>query len=100
MDLAHRFAHHPAEHLWEPVICGSEDSEDGRHSHDQMKMPDDEIRVVERNIERRLRQERTTQSARDKQRHEADREQHGREQTYTALVERSQPVEGFDRRGY
>ena len=48
--------HHAAEHFREPVIGGGKDAEDGRHAHDQVEVPGDEIRIVQGNIQHRLRQ--------------------------------------------
>ena len=48
--------------------------EDCGHAHDQVEVADDEIRVVQLNIEDRLRQKRPTQSTRYEQRYESDSE--------------------------
>ena len=76
VDLAERLVQHPAEHLREPEVRGREDAEDRRHAHDQVEVRDHEVRVVQVQVERGLRQEEARQAAGDEQRHEAEREQH------------------------
>ena len=67
VNLGQALVHHASKHLREPVIGCGKDAEDGGHAHDQMEMANHEIGVMQRDIEHRLRQERTAQSAGDKQ---------------------------------
>src|SRR5438309_6369778 len=48
MQLRQRFVHHAAEHLREPIIRCCEYSEDRRHAHNQMKVRDHEIGILDR----------------------------------------------------
>src|SRR6185295_19894842 len=64
MDATHTLAHHSSEHLREPVVGSGENPEDRSHTHDEMEVSNDEIRVVQRNVEDRLSQERSAQTAR------------------------------------
>ena len=57
MKFAQALAHHAPVHLREPVIGGGEDSEDGGHAHDQVEMGNDEIGIVQRQVQRGLREE-------------------------------------------
>ena len=51
-------------------------------------------------VEHRLRQERSAQSARDEERNETDGEQHRRLEADSAATNRPQPVECLDGRGH
>ena len=98
MNLSQPLIHHSAQHLREPIIRSSEDSEDRRNSHDQMEMANHEVSVVQGNIQHRLSQERPTESARHEQRNEADGEQHRRLQPNASAPKRTEPVESLNSR--
>src|ERR1700722_4952402 len=57
VKLAQRFAHHAAEHLRKPEICGGENPEDGSHAHHQMEVRDYVIGSVEHIVHSRLSKE-------------------------------------------
>src|ERR1700733_2237421 len=59
MYLAPGLVHHSSGHLGEPEVSSSEDSEDCRHCHDHVEVPDYEVGRVQHDVERRLRQEET-----------------------------------------
>ena len=63
MPSAQAFIHHPAKHLGEPEVRGGKDGKHARHRHDQVKMRDHEICVVQISIERRLGKDRAGQPA-------------------------------------
>ena len=96
MDSPHLLVHHSAKHLGEPIVGCGKDTENGGYTHDQMKMARHEGGVVQWDIQRRLSQKRTAQSAGNKQRHKADRKQHRRMESNTGLMKRPQPVKGLD----
>src|SRR5665213_405261 len=52
MYIRHRIIHVSPEHFWEPVIYATEHSEEGGHTHHQVKMRNHEIGIVQVNIER------------------------------------------------
>src|SRR5437868_6005489 len=97
MHLADPFAHHPAEHLREPVVGSGEHTEDRRHSHNHVKVADYEVRIVQLKIERSLAEEHSGNAAGDEQRYEAYREQHRGSEANSRAPQRSKPVEGLDR---
>ena len=75
------FVHHAAEHLGEPVVGRGKHAEDRGHTHDQVEVANHKGGVMQRNVEHRLRQERTAESAGNEQGNESDGEQHGRLKT-------------------
>src|ERR1700691_213797 len=77
MDMAQRFVQHAAKHLRVPEVSTGEHAEDRRHSHDHVEMPHYEVVSVEKDVERRLRQEHTTQASGHKHRDEAQGKHHG-----------------------
>src|SRR5208282_2688946 len=100
MDSRHLLVHHSTKHLGEPIVSRRKDTENSGYTHDQMKMAGHEGGVVQRNIQRRLSQKRTAQSAGNKQRHKADGKQHWRLESNAALMKRPQPVKGLDGGGH
>ena len=90
--------HHPSKHFRKPVISRRKHSKDCRHAHDQVKVSDHKIGIVQLNVEHRLRQKRTTQSTRDEKRNEANGVEHRRMEPNVPLPHRAQPVKCFDRR--
>ena len=60
------FIHQASKHFRKPVISRSKDTKDGGDTHDQVKVTRHEVRVVQRNVEHGLREERTADSTRDK----------------------------------
>ena len=62
MPPAQALIHHSAKHFGEPEICGGKDGKHARHRHDQVKMRDHEICVVQISIERGLGQDRASES--------------------------------------
>ena len=92
MQSGHSLVHHAAEHLREPVVSRCENAEDGRNAHDQMKMRNNKKRLVQRNIQNRLRQERPADSTRNKQRNESNRKQHGWSEPDLSAPQRPDPV--------
>jgi len=46
VDLADAFVQEPAKHLREPEVRAGEHSENGCNPHDQVKVRDNEVRVV------------------------------------------------------
>src|SRR5271170_2699023 len=92
VNLPPSLVHHPPKHFREPVIRSRKHAKDRRHAHDQMKVPDHKISVVQLNIEHRLRQERSTQSARNKQRHKSNGIEHRSLKANSPLIHRPQPV--------
>src|SRR5215470_16957124 len=78
VQLGQLVVHHASEHLREPIISRCKNTEDGRYPHDQVKVSDHEVGLVQRNIEHRLCQERPADSASYKQRDKSDGEQHWR----------------------
>ena len=99
MNLGQRFAHHAAKHFRKPEISGGENSEDGGHSHDQMKVGDHVISGVEHVVHRRLRKKQTGKSAADEQRDETERKQHRRFELNLPTPQSSDPVKRLDGRG-
>ena len=63
MNSRETFVHHAAEHPREPVVDAREGCEQRRYGHRQMKMSNDEIRVVERDVGPRGAQEETAETA-------------------------------------
>ena len=55
--------HHAAKHFWKPVICCGEDAEDRSDTHNEVKVANHKVRVVQRNIQHRLCQEWSAQAA-------------------------------------
>src|SRR5580658_4421467 len=96
MPARHALVHHAAEHFREPVVGGGKNPEDGSHTHDQMKVANDEIGVVQLNIEDGLSEKWSADSARDEQRNKSQSEQHGRGETNPSTPDRTKPVECFD----
>src|ERR1019366_10115739 len=96
VDLADPFIQEPAKHLGEPEIQACEHSEDGRDTHDQVKVSDNEVSVVQVEVECRLRQEQPGKSAAHEQRYKPKSEQHGAVELDLAAPERSQPIEDHD----
>ena len=66
VQLAQGFIHHAPEHFREPIIRRRKNAEDRGHAHDQMKVSDHKVSIVQLNVEHRLRQERPAQTARHK----------------------------------
>ena len=52
-----------SKHLGEPEVCSGKNSENARHCHDQMKMGDNKISVMQVDVQRRLGKQRSGQSA-------------------------------------
>ena len=76
MQLAPTFVHHPSEHLWKPKIDGAKDTH--RRSREQhiVKVSDDEIGVVDKNINRCCGHENPGKTANDKHRNKRQGKQH------------------------
>src|SRR5580692_2434791 len=70
MNLAQGLVHHAAEHLGKPEVGAGKDAEHRRYSHHHVEMSDHEIRGMQHDVNRRLRQEETAYSAGDKHRDE------------------------------
>src|SRR5882724_6472300 len=66
VDLAQAFVHHPAGHLREPEISSGEDAEDCRYCHDHVEVAHNEVGGVQHDVNRRLCQEKSTDTAADK----------------------------------
>src|SRR5580693_6916834 len=98
MPARHALVHHAPEHFGEPVVSRCENAEYGCDAHNQVEMTDHEIRVVQLNIENRLRQERAADSAGNEKGHKAESEQHGRREADVPAPYSAEPVEGFDGR--
>src|SRR5438477_4485497 len=97
MNSPQLLIHHAPEHFWEPVVRSGEHPEDGRHTHDQVEVPDHERGVMQRNVEYRLREKWSAQPARDEQRNESDSIEHRGLETNSSTTDRPQPVESLDR---
>src|ERR1700716_602513 len=95
MPACQRLVHHPAKHFREPVIGGCKYTEDGRHSHNQVKVSGHESCVMQLNVKHWLRQERTADPAGNKERNESDGKQHGRSKTDPPTPQGTERVEGF-----
>src|ERR1700740_2705256 len=63
MPSGETFAHHPPKHFREPIISRGKNPENRCHAHNQVEVPRHKVSVMQRNIERRLRQKRPTDSA-------------------------------------
>src|SRR5260370_9359780 len=87
------FAHHAPKHFREPIISRRKNPKNRCHAQNPYEMTRHKVSVMQRNIERRLRQERSTDSARDKQRNKSDREQHRGIKANPTTPQRPQPIE-------
>src|SRR5262249_35371649 len=100
VNFSECFVQHPPKHERKPVESGGKEGEYRRDSHDEMKVGDYEVRVVEIQIENRLSEEDATEAAGDEHGNETKREQHGGREPNLAAPQRSKPVQRFDGRGY
>ena len=64
MNFGHPFVHHLAEHFREPEIRPRKHSEYRSHSHNQMKVSDDEVCIVQLNVDGSLAQKQASDAAR------------------------------------
>src|SRR6266478_4362283 len=92
VDFAEPFVQEAAEHFGEPEIHAREHSENCRHTHDQVKVRDHEISVVQIQIQGWLRQEESRKSAAHEQRYKSQGKQHGDMELNFAAPQRSQPI--------
>src|SRR6185369_7456178 len=98
MNLANPLVHQTAKHLREPEVERSEHSEDRSHTHHQVEVSRDDIRVVHRQVERTLAENQARDTARHEERNESQRKQHRRGKANTRTPQRTQPVERLHRR--
>src|ERR1022692_3043574 len=84
--------HHPAKHFGEPVVRSREHAEDSRHAHDEMEMANHKSRVMQRNIEHRLRQKWSAQSPGDEQGNESDGIKHRRLEAHPPAMNPKKPM--------
>ena len=80
------------------MVYPGEHSEDGRQSHHNMEVGNDEVRVVYVDIQRRVTQDDTRQSTSHKSAHQADGEQHGGGELDISFPQGRNVVEGLHRR--
>ena len=72
MELAESLVHEPAGHQGEPIVDAGEDGEGSGHGHDEMKMRDDEVGVVQIGVEHGLSEDGAGEASGDEERDEAD----------------------------
>src|ERR1035441_5393554 len=72
VNLADPLIQEPTKHLGEPEIQACEHPEDGRDTHDQVKVRDHEVPVMQVEVECRLRQEQAGKSAAYEQRYKPE----------------------------
>src|SRR6202011_2551624 len=65
MNFPQSLVHHPPDHLGEPEVRSSEYAKHGRDTHHHVEMADDEVRRMEHDIDRGLRQEEAAHTAAD-----------------------------------
>src|SRR5208282_3695669 len=99
VDLAQRRVHHPAKHFREPEISSREHSENGGHSHHQMKVSNYVVRRMQQVIHRRLRQKESGKPPGNEKGDKAQRKQHGNLKMNFASPKRAEPVKRLNRRG-
>src|SRR6478609_2301556 len=98
MDLAERLAHLPSGRLWIPVVDPREEGEDRPRRDDVVEVPDDVVRIVQRDVGDVEGERKPRQPADAEHRQEADSEQHGRVVAYRSAPERDdQGREDYDR---
>src|SRR5208282_2394392 len=76
VHFAERLVHHAAPHFREPVVEASKRRKYGGEAHGEVEMAHHEAGRVQIGIDRRLRQEESTDSPTDEERDETEAEQH------------------------
>ena len=99
MQLACRFIHHPTKHLGVPEINGSEYGHGRSGKQYVMEMGHDEIRVMDKNIDRRGCHENPGEPPDDEHGNKGRRKQHRGGKLHLATPDRSHPVKYLDRTG-
>ena len=67
VDITQLLVHHPPKQLRKPVVHPGKHPEERRRAHHQVKVGNDEVRVVQLNIERRVAQHNAREAARDEE---------------------------------
>ena len=97
MHKAQLVVHHPSKHLREPVVNARKHSKDGRHAHHDVEVSHNEIGVVNVHVQRRIRQNDTRQTTRNKRAHQANAKEHRWGETDVSFPQRGNVVECLDR---
>src|SRR5271165_2575806 len=88
VHFAEGFVHHAAPHFRKPVVEAGKSRKYGGEAHGEMEMAHHEAGGVQIGIDRRLRQEKATDSSADEERDETEAEQHRSGKAYVGAVER------------
>src|SRR3954452_13156921 len=97
MNFPPRIVHHPPKHLWEPKIDCSKYRHCSAGEQHVMKMRDNEVGVVNKDVDWRRRHKDARKSADNEHRDERKCKEHRCSELDLRAPNRAQPVEYFDR---
>src|SRR5882762_7854660 len=97
MNSPPSFIHHPPSHLGKPEISSGEDAKHRGDSHHHVEVPDYEVRRMQHDVDRWLRQEESAHSAGDKHRNKTQGKQRSRVDTQPGAIQTEHPNQNNDR---
>src|SRR5271166_4927872 len=96
MNSSQGLIHHSPSHFGEPEVSCSKDAEHGRDPHHHVEMADHKVSRMEHDIDGRLRQKKTTNTAADEHRNKAQSEQGSRRDAQLRAVKTKDPDQHRD----
>ena len=98
VDVAKRIVHESTVHLWIPMINARKHSKECRYTHHDVEVGYYEVGVVQVNIDSRVAEEQTRETAGDKQRYKTERKHHTRREAQVAAPDGRNPVKHLNGR--